>query len=556
MKTIKNKSLNNIKFNHILDLTFAAIALILSAISTTIFAFFLAKIIDASINLNLKAFKDGILGAAGTIAFGGFMEYIGHNLRYKYATKTIVDYKSVLIEKILGYNFKEFSKNSTTFYLNSLTEEVNEIKIHYYLQFAAILQNIAQIIFGIVAIIYINWKFAVFIIILFLIPMIVPGLVAPVLSKRMKSVSNKNERYILIVKGILDGFEVIKTYNLIPKIKTHFITSAGNLEESQYKFSKVDNLKDALSVFASFLVQMSAIAIGVFFVFKGEMELGLLFGAIQIISGIVGPMTSLAQRMAWIGGTKSLREKHNDIMNINIETVNKGKHLNSISEIKATNLDFKYGDTKILSDIQLKIAKGKKYAVIGPSGSGKSTLLKLLMGYYDDYEGSVLIDDNELRDIKKESYYEHIVMIHQNVFLFEDTFENNIKLYRNIDDNKYKYAVCKANLTDLEKRAGNESLDVLRDGGVELSGGEKQRIAIARSLLLNTDFMLLDEPTSALDPENAETLYDTILSLEDLGVLVVTHNWDDELLNRFDQVIYMENGSLKKIGKWDDIKDR
>lgn len=549
----KNVSLKQLTFRYWLELFLATLTLVLSALSSVIFAFFLARIINAAIELDIEAFKKGVIGAVAIISFGGLMEFIGHNFRKRYAMKTIIDYKALIIEKVMGYGFKQFLKENQTYYLNILTEEANSIQRHYYLQFAALLQNAAQIILGFAAMIYINWKFAIFVSLLFLLPMIVPGVVGPMLSKRMKQASKENEKYIISLKGVLEGFEVVKTYNLTQKIQSQFNGSTKDLEDSQYKVSKVDNAKDALAVFTSFLVQMGAISIGVYFVFRGQMEIGLLFGAIQIINGIVNPMTSLAQRIAWIAGTKSIRDKHNGLICLDENKNTDGENIDCINEIITENLEFGYDEENIIHNLNLQLMKGKKYAIIGSSGSGKSTLMKLLMGYYDEYQGRILINNKELRDIKKENYYEHISMIHQNVFLFEDTFENNIKLYRDVPQIEYEKAIEKTNLIEVAEHIGQKPVQILKDGGAELSGGERQRVAIARNLLLKTDFLLLDEAASALDPKNAEILYNTIFALDEVTCLVITHNWDDELLNNFDEVIQMDRGAIINQGKWSEI---
>ena len=240
--------------------------------------------------------------------------------------------------------------------------------------------------------------------------------------------------------------------------------------------------------------------------------------------------------------TKSIRDKHLSMLNENQESI---KHKNEIKdnkiEINIKNLSFAYEDKKVISNFNYHFKTGKKYVLIGSSGTGKSTLIKLIGGYFSNYTGDICYNDLELREIDKNSLYNNITIIHQNVFIFEDTLENNIKLGKNISDEEYKNIIEKTNLVMLEKKLNDE---ILYDNGDILSGGEKQRIAIARSLVQKSNILLIDEATSSLDPQNAKIVNDIILNLEGVICIVITHNQEKEFLNKFDDIIELKNINL------------
>lgn len=204
-----------------------------------------------------------------------------------------------------------------------------------------------------------------------------------------------------------------------------------------------------------------------------------------------------------------------------------------------------------MDNINLTLEKNKKYAIVGESGSGKSTLIKLLMRYYNDYSGSILIDNNDLKSIYSSDLYKNISMIQQNVFMFDDSIKENIRLYSNHDDDDILKSCERAGLSKLINNLPNGIDSLVGENGNKLSGGEKQRIAIARALINNTQILILDESTSALDNETAYNLENSLLDLKDLTLVTVTHKLIKNILNKYDEIIVMKNGSVVEKGSFE-----
>ncbi len=204
--------------------------------------------------------------------------------------------------------------------------------------------------------------------------------------------------------------------------------------------------------------------------------------------------------------------------------------------------------------MSLDFAPGKSYAVVGASGSGKSTLLGLVMGSCPEYLGSVTMDDRELRDVNTDSIFDVVSVIQQNVFIFDDTIRRNICMFREFPEELVETAVRRAGLSGLVEEKGWDY--VCGEGGVNLSGGEKQRIAIARSLLKQSQVLLADEATSALDAETADMVTGAILDLEGITRLVVTHRLDEKALTRFDEIVVMRNGRVAERGSFAGLMER
>lgn len=182
-------------------------------------------------------------------------------------------------------------------------------------------------------------------------------------------------------------------------------------------------------------------------------------------------------------------------------------------------------------DIQFE--RGKSYAIIGPSGSGKSTILNLMFGGFSDYEGKILFNGTELRTIKRNTLYDVMPAIQQNVFVFDSIIEENITMFKQYASDKVQRAIDLSGLKSFieEKAAG------ICVGRANLSGGEKQRISIARSLLKNVSVFLVDEATAALDLTTTDNIINQILKLEGITKIVVAHRLDKKSLGGFDEIM-------------------
>ena len=191
---------------------------------------------------------------------------------------------------------------------------------------------------------------------------------------------------------------------------------------------------------------------------------------------------------------------------------------------------------------------------MGASGSGKSTLLNLLMGSYGNYSGQIFYDGQELHQIRSDSLYELISIIQQNVFVFNNTIHNNITMFHEFPEDKVDKAIELSGLTQLIEERGAEYL--CGENGSGLSGGEKQRISIARSLLKESAVLLVDEATAALDAQTANQVASAILHLDGLTRIVVTHDLDASVLKQYDCILALKNGNITESGSVEELMEQ
>lgn len=204
------------------------------------------------------------------------------------------------------------------------------------------------------------------------------------------------------------------------------------------------------------------------------------------------------------------------------------------------------------NDISLEVYRGKTLGIVGESGCGKSTLAKILLNYYTDYDGEICIDSKKLNRETDCSLMALSSMIHQNVYMFNKTIEENIVLGKKFMENAVHTAVQNSGLYRFLDTKG---LDYqVGENGSRLSGGQKQRIAIARALVQNRPILVLDEATSALDKTTAAEIENSILENKNITVLTITHNMNRDILRKYDEVIVMDKGRIVEKGKFDELK--
>ena len=204
----------------------------------------------------------------------------------------------------------------------------------------------------------------------------------------------------------------------------------------------------------------------------------------------------------------------------------------------------------------MHIGKGEKVAIVGRSGSGKSTLLRLILRYYDNYNGEILIDGMNSEDIKLSSIYKMMSIIQQNVFMFDDNIGSNIALYGDYSDEEIDKAILNSGLKSLIDSLPNGKNSSVGENGSNLSGGEKQRVSIARALIKNTPIILLDEATASLDAETSYEIENSLLNIEGLTSFVVTHKLNPELLKKYDKIVVLESGEIIETGSFEELMEK
>ena len=516
-----------------------------------IISLMLEKIMAIAISEDLGAlYEQGIIFLI-LLALSILMYILIIYLKPKYQKKAITQYKNNIYTQILDKNIVSFNKHNTATYISALTNDVHKIEEDYLFTGFDLITNITLFITTIVIMLIYSPLLTLSGIVLSLLPFVGAIIVGGKLAFHEKEISNQNASFMHFIKDNLIGFSTVKVFKAENKIKESFVKNNNILEDKKASKTKTLALMEMVQQILSLVSQFGVFFIGAYISIKtGKISPSVILLFVQLMNYIISPLmqipTLLSKRLA----CKPLFIKISEI--IQSECDNKQNEIiENINEITISNLGFMYDEKVILNDISYKFERNKSYAIVGPSGSGKTTLVNLLLCRDNSYTGSIYYNDKEAREISLDSLYEISAFVEQNVFIFDDSIINNITMYSNIDENLLNEAIIKSGLIDLINEKGRDYR--CGENGSNLSGGEKQRISIARALINKSQLLLLDEATSALDNETSSLITNNLLEIDNTTKIMITHRLDEEILNKFDEIIVMKNGKIVEFGKYEEL---
>lgn len=524
----------------------------LAALSVICFDFMMGFIVDIFSNGETEKFVPIILASIFLIILLFVTEYIDGYVMSSYIKNTVNYLRCDIFTKILNKDMKDFFLDNSGKYISILYNDIKIIEDSLLNNIFLVISSFISFIISLLFLFSISPSIVIFIVIFGILGFVIPNALSKKLIIEKNNYSHNLEEITSVTKDLFSGFEVIKGFNIGSKINTIFKNSSNTVESTKKKCSILESIIKGFSLSFSVTVYLGVLILGGYLMYKGEISVGTAIIIIQLSTHIVGPVKTSISLINQIKSVSLIADKIDEILYDScedIEEVSLPKFENSI-EVK--NLDFSYtNDRKALNNINLTFEKNKKYAIVGESGCGKSTLIKLLMRYYKDYNGDILIDNKDIHKIFSNDLYKNMSMIQQNVFMFDDSIKENIKLFANYSDEEVLSICDRSGLSNLISRLPDGINSLVGENGNKLSGGEKQRIAIARSLINNTKILILDESTSALDNETAYNLESSLLSINDLTLIVVTHKLIKNILLNYDEIIVMKDGMVIEKGSFD-----
>ena len=526
----------------------------LVALASICFDFMMGFIVDIFSSGQTERFIPIIALSIGLIITMFLAEYIDGLVMSKYIKNTVNYLRTDIFYKIIDKDIKDFSLDNSGKYISILYNDIKIIEDNFLNNIFQVIASILSFSISIAVLFYISPVVVIFIVFFGVLGFIIPNALSKKLVIAKNDYSTNLEEITSVTKDLFSGFEVIKGFNISKKINQVFKYNSNNVETSKRKCSIIEAIIRGFSISFSVTIYLGVLILGGYLMYHDRITVGTAIIIIQLSTHIVGPVKTSISLINQIKSVSLIAKKIEDILKSSSEDIEENNLENFKNCIEINNLSFSYNEErKALDNINLVFEKNKKYAIVGESGCGKSTLIKLLMRYYNDYEGSIKIDDNDLKSIYSSDLYKNMSMIQQNVFMFDDTIKENIKLFANYSDEKVIKACKRSGIYNLIERLPNGIDSLVGENGSKLSGGEKQRIAIARSLINDTQILILDESTSALDNETAYNLESSLLELDDLTLIVVTHKLIKNILLNYDEIIVMRDGKIVEKGSFEEL---
>ena len=493
---------------------------------------------------------------------GGFILLCAALMLLKYASeprfieKAMRQYKDFAFQKLTEKSISSFRAESTAAYLSALTNDAASIEADDLSQLLSVITK-AVTFFGALAMML--WYSPLMTAIaagVTVLPLIASVLTGGQLQAAEKRVSDQNRDFTAALSDCLGGFSVVKTFRAEKEIFRLFAESNRALEQEKFSRRRLKALVGMIGATTGIIAQLGVFLAGAYLALSGR---GLTAGAVilfvNLMNFMIEPVAELPALLAARKAARGLIAKLADALEQD-ETQPDGVHIVPLTrELRLENVRFSYdGETEILRGVSAVFEAGKAYAVVGASGSGKSTLLNLLTSPGMAYEGSILLDGTELCTVSPESLYETVSLIQQNVFVFNASIRDNVTMFRSFPPEELAQAVRRAQLEALLAERGEDYL--CGENGSGLSGGEKQRISIARSLLKHASVLLADEATAALDAQTAHQVTDDILSLSGVTRIVVTHTLEQAALRRYDGILVLKDGRIAESGSFDELMEQ
>ncbi|EAK8640252.1 TPA: ABC transporter ATP-binding protein [Campylobacter coli] len=373
------------------------------------------------------------------------------------------------------------------------------------------------------------------------------------LKKYARSIQETNSDLLSRLSEIFSNIELIKASNTQNKESEKFTKQNNELCRLNLKSTRIDALTSPLMEIIGSLGVAAVIIIGGREVIHGTMSVGSFFAFITALFAIYTPLKRLSSLYGRLQGAIAASERTFYLLDLEPQILNGSKNLESIARIEFKQVDFAYENPykSVLKDINFEFNKGEILALVGTSGGGKSSIINLLMRFYDKQKGEILLNDLDISEFSIESLHDRIGLVTQNIYLFNDSFAENVAYSEEPNKEKIIKALKLANAYEFVQEMGGIYAEI-KEHGKNLSGGQKQRIAIARALYKNPDLLIFDEATSALDNESEKAIIETIENLKkDRLVLMIAHRLST--IENADKIAVIDQGQMIAIGSNEEL---
>ena len=530
---------------------------ILMSVASLALSWLLQMTIDLSTGMDVGvSFWQLVMLGVGALALFVLTFGVAYISQPKFTAKAMAQYKEYVFDRLCQKGIAAFSGENTTLYISALSNDVASIQNNYLYNIYVILENALTFIGALLMMLYYSPLLTGIAIALSLLPLLGSLLTGSAMAKAEKELSDKNESFMTTLKDSLSGFTVIKSFRAEKQMGKIFAGKIKEVAAAQSFRIKMQILVDLLSSMAGVMVQFGVMLIGAWLALTGTgVSAGVVLIFVQLLNYVLSPIGKIPQAIAGIRSSRALIRKVAEALEDNVRQDGTLEKRELEQGITLQNVSFAYEPEKtVLQNVDFTFEAGKSYAIVGASGSGKSTLLNLLMASHTNYSGEICYDDANLKAIRGESLYEMVSLVQQNVFIFNASIRDNITMFSQFPKEEVDRAIALSGLSALIAERGEDYL--CGENGSGLSGGEKQRISIARSLLKKSQVLLVDEATAALDAQTAFQVSNAILDLEGLTRIVITHALDENLLRRYDCVLTMKNGVIAESGNFRELMEK
>ena len=529
--------------NYKKEILFAFIGILLASIAASATAYLVKPVLD-KIFIEKNETLLYILPLAIVVVY--FLKGLGRYIQSYYVTYIGEDIVRKIRDKFLGhilsFDIDFFKKTHSGELVSRVINDINRINSAVSHDLANFIRDIIMAIFLLGVVIYQNPKLAFFALV------ILPLILIPVrkIAKKLKNISkksqSKNADLTSNLNEIFKNIETIKAYNATKFEYKKFQEENKNFLQINLKGVRTSALLNPILEVMNATVAAIVIIVGGKEVIDGAMSVGAFFSFMTALFMMTEPIKRASHTYSSFQNAIAANERLKELFDIH-PLIKSGKEkCEEIKSIEFKNISLKYGEKTALNNIDYLAKKPKKIGLVGDSGGGKSSFVSMILRFYDTNSGEILINNKNIKECNIFDLREKIAYIPQNVHIFNDSIAANVAYGKEINEEKIKEALKKANLLDFVENLENGIYTILQENGSNLSGGQKQRIAIARALYKNPDILILDEATSALDNKSEAIIMESINNLKDMLVFIVAHRL--KTIENVDEILVFRNGKI------------
>ena len=510
------------------------------------------QIIDKAIpSGDYRILLNYILGLMGLLLLATIFSYLGEVWFEFTAIKVKRDLQREIINKFMKVPFNYFMVNKVGEQVSKLISDIEQVGILASQFFPIMLLALTQI-FGILAIMFfLNWKLAL----LPLTLMIISWFGIMILNTKAEKLSQKERKKFGILSdvilNILENIKALKIIYPLNWINKHFERFQDDYIQTKKAFTRVIKLVAVLGNTMFGIIALALFWYGGYQILDGKMTLGTLIAFWAYMQALANPIQLLMQANVTYRSSYGSITRIKDILEYEEEKIKKEKLADKIGKLELKGIKFKFEDKEILKGINMKLEKGKIYALVGESGVGKTTTLNILTGLYKPNEGNIIVNGEDWVE-KLTILRKKIGFVEQSpVFFKYCSIKENILMGRDIPDKEFEKII---NETAVSKFVENlpQKLDTLL-GEVNLSGGQKQLLALARALVGAPDVLVLDEFTANVDSKTEEEIHKILINEKERGkiVLFVAHRLST--IRNSDKIFLLDDGKIEDEGLHDEL---
>ena len=508
--------------------------------------------------IDSRSYKDllekCLIAAAFSIAVFIF-EWISKKQQAAVVRDMEKDLRDQVMCKLFDISANQFEKKGLAYYLSKFTTDIGIILND---GVNNIYGMIMQFVFLVVAVVYLLCVEPFILLIVAAVSIVqfgVPNILKKKITSSRKEYTEAVEVYLNGVKNDLGGHKVIRTFDAVKQILGKQAKLNDFVSRKNEYSSKTLYWAQALASFVNNGAFLIALGSCLFFAAAGRITIGEVVAITNMMNFVLTPCKAIANGMIQMKAMEKVKAELESLLELESENDNKEILGENIREIRLDQVHQKISDSFSLDDLMLNFEKGKKYAIVGKSGSGKSSIIKLLTEYGSDYDGKILINGKELSELNRESIMHVSPVCYQQTYIVNDTVFNNVALYQEYSKEDVINALKKAGIYDTIQKLPDGVDEKIRENGSNFSGGELQRIALARLFLRNKTMTFLDEITSGLDNETACEIEKRLLD-EDMTIINITHRYNKALMQKYNEIIVMDGGKIVERGSFDELIEK